>query len=127
VGGSVASGHDDGGRASIVVTTQVLGSLVSELVGDEAAVTVLMEAGVDPHTWQPSARDSEAIFEADLVVANGGGLEEGLGSVLDQAEAQGVPVFRAVDHLTASEPTVDASHEATSLPSARAAEDDEHD
>jgi len=84
---------------SVVVTTEVLGSVVDQLAGDLADVTVLMSGGVDPHSWQPSARDSQGIFEADLIVANGLDLEEGLASVLEQAEADGVPVFRAADHV----------------------------
>jgi zinc/manganese transport system substrate-binding protein len=84
-------------RGSVVVTTDVLGALASELVGDDAELTVLMEGGVDPHSWQPSARDSEAVFRADLVVANGSDLEEGLVDVLAQAESDGVPVFYASD------------------------------
>ena len=83
----------------LVVTTEVLGSVVGDLVGDAADVTVLMSAGVDPHSWQPSARDSQTVFEADLIVANGLDLEEGLVSVLEQAEAEGVPVFHATDHV----------------------------
>jgi zinc/manganese transport system substrate-binding protein len=58
-----------------------------------------MDGGSDPHAWQPSARDSEALFEADLIIANGFGLEEGLVGVPEQAEADGVTVFRATDHL----------------------------
>jgi len=99
-----AVGQDADDRPSVVVTTEVLGSLVSELVGDAAAVTVLMGAGADPHTWQPSARDTELLFGADLVVANGLGLEEGLAGVLAQAEAEGVPVFHAADHVAPSVP-----------------------
>ena len=90
---------DDPEPVSIVATTEVLGSVVSQLAGDVADVTTLMRDGVDPHSWQPSARDSEAIFEADVVVANGLDLEEGLASVLEQAEADGVTVFHAADHV----------------------------
>jgi zinc/manganese transport system substrate-binding protein len=86
-------------RASVVVTTEVLGSIVSDLVADTADVTVLMSGGADPHSWQPSARDSEALFRADLVVANGLDLEEGLVAVLEQAEADGVTVFHAAEHV----------------------------
>lgn len=85
---------------SIVVTTEVLGSVVDQLAGDVADVTVLMSGGVDPHSWQPSARDSQALFEAGLIVANGLNLEEGLASVLEQAESDGVTVFHAADHVS---------------------------
>ena len=83
----------------IVVTTSVLGAVVQDLVGDRATVTVLMGNGVDPHDWSPSAQDIETVDDADLVVANGLGLE-GADSVLAQAEADGVPVFGATDHVT---------------------------
>ncbi len=87
-------------RPVVVVTTEVLGALVRDLVGDRATVEVLMPSGADPHTWQPSARDVERIFGADLVVANGLSLEEGLHDILERAAAEGVPVFQAADHVT---------------------------
>jgi zinc/manganese transport system substrate-binding protein len=97
----VAATEDGSGRpVSIVVTTEVLGSIVDQLVGNAADVTTLMSGGVDPHTWQPSARETEALFDADLIVANGLDLEEGLAVVLDQAEADGVPLFHAADFIT---------------------------
>lgn len=86
-------------KPDIVVTYAVLGAVVQDLVGDRATVNVLMGNGVDPHDWSPSARDIEAVNRADLVVANGLGLEEGLHDVLEQAAASGVPVFEATDHI----------------------------
>jgi zinc/manganese transport system substrate-binding protein len=94
-----AQAPDGGPPASVVVTTEVLGSIVRELVADRADVTTLMESGADPHAWQPSARDAEAVFGADLVVANGLALEEGLLDVLREARASGLPVFEATEHI----------------------------
>ena len=94
----------DDGSISVVVTTEVLGSVVRELVGDRAEVRILMESGAEPHAWQPSARDAEVVFGADLVVANGLSLEEGLLHVLSQAEASGIPIFEATDHLPTRAP-----------------------
>ena len=50
---------------SVVVTYSVLGAVVVDLVGDRAAVTVLMGNGVDPHDWSPSAKDIERVMKAD--------------------------------------------------------------
>jgi zinc/manganese transport system substrate-binding protein len=86
-------------QKSIVVTHSILGSIVKELIGTEAAVTVLMPDGVDPHEWEPSARDIEKVNNADLVIRNGLGLESGLQSTLDQAAARGVAIFTATDHI----------------------------
>jgi len=88
---------------SVVVTTSVLGSVVRDLVGDRAAVTVLMGNGVDPHDWAPSAKDIEKVMNADIVVANGLALEEGFEKSLDEAEAAGVRVFHATDHIAIRE------------------------
>ncbi len=84
-------------RLDIVVTTTVLGALVRDLVGDGADVRVLMDGGMDPHDWAPSARDIEAVHAADLVVENGLGLEVGLQAALDDARREGIPVFAAAD------------------------------
>lgn len=89
-----------------MVTTPILGSLVQDVVGDAARVTVVMPNGADPHEFQPSAKDVEAISKADLIVENGLDLEEGLHDALDQARGDGVAFFTATDHValrTASE------------------------
>jgi zinc/manganese transport system substrate-binding protein len=102
----LAAGCSDAGAAqpsglpSVVVTYPVLGAVVTDLVGDRATVTVLMGNGVDPHDWSPSAKDIERVEKADLVVANGLGLESGLEKALAEAEKRGVAVFRATDHVT---------------------------
>lgn len=88
----------------VVVTTTVLGAVVRELVGDAAEVVTVIPDGADPHEYEPSARDIEAVTEADVVVANGLGLEEGLEDVLARVEGSGVPVVHVADHVTVREP-----------------------
>ena len=87
-------------RPNIVVTYSVLGSVVSDLVGDSATVTVLIPDGQDPHEFQPSARDIETINNASIVISNGLKFEEGLLEVLATAEANDVPQFRVGDSIT---------------------------
>lgn len=87
---------------TVVVTYPILGTLVRELVGDAATVKVLLPDGVDPHDYRPSARDTEAVDRADLIVANGLDLEEGLLGAIDAAEAKGTPVFRVAEHASAA-------------------------
>lgn len=84
------SGSGDGG---IVVTTNIMGDVVREVVGDDVEVTVLMPAGADPHSFEISAKQAAAVENADLIVSNGLGLEEGVQHIVDSAEDQGVPVL----------------------------------
>ncbi|MFH0751674.1 MAG: metal ABC transporter substrate-binding protein [Chloroflexota bacterium] len=109
---SAGGATPDPASPSVVVTYPILGAVVADLVGARAAVTVLMGNGVDPHDWSPSAKDIERVEKADLVVANGLDLEEGLAKPLAEAEKRGVVVFRATDHVairqTAAGPAGDA-------------------
>jgi zinc/manganese transport system substrate-binding protein len=98
-----ACGDDDGAasasgdRPHVVVTTSVLGDVVSELVGDEATVDVIMPPGAAPHEFQASAEQVAAMREADVLVTNGAGFEEGLTETIEATEQDGVPTFAAID------------------------------
>lgn len=94
---------DSPDRPLIVVTHSVLGAVVADVVGDAAEVEVLIPNGIDPHDWEPSAKDIERVNNADLVVANGLHLEVRLEEVLENAVAKGVRVFEATDHVTIRE------------------------
>jgi len=87
-------------KKSIVVTYSILGSIVKELVGDKATVTVSIPNGLDPHEWEPSAKDIETINKADLVIENGLGLEGGMQKTLQAARDSGVKFFTASDYIT---------------------------
>lgn len=97
-------------RADIVVTYSVLGSVVEQLVGDLATVSVIIPDGQDPHEFQPSAKDIESLNNAVLVVANGLDFEEGLEEPIDQAIDSGVNVFMVGDHITVREVSKDEDH-----------------
>lgn len=83
------------GEPLVVVTTNILGDVVHELVGDQAEVMTLMPADADPHSFEISARDAARMADADLLVANGLGLEEGVQHLVDAAESDGVPTVTA--------------------------------
>jgi zinc/manganese transport system substrate-binding protein len=94
----VSAADEDTG--SVAVTTEVLGSIVSQLVGDAGEVAVIMPSGANPHSYEPSARDAERMLNAAVLVSNGLELEEGLLSVLESAAGEGVTWFQAADHVT---------------------------
>ena len=58
-----------------------------------------MPIGADPHEFAASTRQAEAMTEADLLVVNGAGFEQGLAGVIDGARADGTPVFTFADHV----------------------------
>ncbi len=86
-------------RLHIVVTTTILGDVVQNIVGQRAAVEVLLPIGADPHDFRPSAQQVAALETADLVVANGLRLEAGLIDVLESAAADGANVLKVAAQL----------------------------
>ncbi|PPG91694.1 zinc ABC transporter substrate-binding protein [Rathayibacter sp. AY1F3] len=99
-------------RPLVIVSTNILGDVVGELVGDEAQVVTLMKPDADPHSFEISAQEAARLRSADLVVSNGLGLEEGLQQHLDEASAEDVPAFvagDAVDVLDYSEGDAEGS------------------
>lgn len=86
-------------RPLVAVTTNILGDVVSELVGDQAEVMTLMKPNADPHSFEISAQEAARLRSADLIVSNGLGLEEGLQQHLDSAAADDVETFVAGDAI----------------------------
>ncbi|MFJ3933960.1 zinc ABC transporter substrate-binding protein AztC [Streptomyces sp. NPDC090029] len=94
------SGDD---RPRVVVTTNILGDITREIVGEEADVSVLMKPNADPHSFGLSAVQAAELENADLVVYNGLGLEENVLRHVEAARESGVATFaagEAVDPLT---------------------------
>ncbi|MFG3257539.1 zinc ABC transporter substrate-binding protein AztC [Streptomyces sp. NPDC048172] len=101
--GLVGCSSEEDGRPTVVVTTNILGDLTRNVVGDEAEVRVLMKPNADPHSFGVSAAEAAEIEDADLVVYNGLGLEENVLRHVEAAREAGVPtlgVGSAVDPLT---------------------------
>ncbi|AHC27562.1 MULTISPECIES: zinc ABC transporter substrate-binding protein AztC [Mycobacteriaceae] len=92
-------GGQSTGRGAIVVTTNILGDVVRNIVGDTAPVRVLMHAGADPHSFGISAQDAAAMNDAALIVHNGLGLEENLVRNVETAAAQGASTIAVGEHI----------------------------
>ncbi|MFE1251004.1 zinc ABC transporter substrate-binding protein AztC [Streptomyces sp. NPDC058735] len=93
----------DDDRPRVVVTTNILGDVTREIVGDQADVTVLMKPNADPHSFGLSAVQAAELERADLVVYNGLGLEENVLRHVEAARESGVATFaagEAADPLT---------------------------
>ena len=96
------AGAESGGRTISVVTTIFpIYDWVREIVGSDAAhvqVTLLLDNGVDLHSYQPSAQDILTISTADLFIYVGGESDEWVEDVLASAMN---PDLRAVSLVEA--------------------------
>lgn len=95
VAGAACSPSEVGSeRFTVVATTSVWADVVGALDTDgEWTIETLVPRGADPHDYAPSAAQVAMVQRADLVVANGLGLEEGLEDALRSAEADGARIL----------------------------------
>ena len=73
-----SSDDSQGEGLRVVATTPLLAEFAGRVAGEDAQVSALIPLGVDLHSWQPSTTVARDIEQADVVIVNGHGLEEGL-------------------------------------------------
>ncbi|GII33721.1 metal ABC transporter substrate-binding protein [Planotetraspora mira] len=76
----------------VVATTTQVGDFARNVGGDKVVVQQILKPNVDPHDYEPSPADIQAIAEADVVVKNGVGLEKWLDQVITSAGFNGTIV-----------------------------------
>jgi zinc/manganese transport system substrate-binding protein len=96
---SSPSGEGAAERPDVVVTTNILGDVVGAAIGDVADVEVIMPLGSDPHDFAPSARQAESMENADLLVVNGAGFEEGMLDIIANVTDSGTEVVAFADQI----------------------------
>ncbi len=79
----------------IVASFYPMAEFARQIAGDHAEVITLIPAGVEPHDWEPSAKDMETIESADLLVYNGSGMEGFAEQVIDTLDLQKTSVVEA--------------------------------
>ena len=79
-------------RMIVVTTTTQLTDFATVIAGGHARVIGLIKANVDPHDYEPTAGDLEALSRAAVIVRNGVGLERWFDSTIRSAESKAVLV-----------------------------------
>ena len=78
-------------KPTIVATTNVWASVLSQVAGENFEVIALIEdPAMDPHSYEASARDQLAVSESSMFVMNGGGYDD---FALTLASAAGITAF----------------------------------
>jgi zinc/manganese transport system substrate-binding protein/manganese/iron transport system substrate-binding protein len=77
------------GRLSVVVTTTQLADFASVIGADRVTVYGVLKANVDPHDYEPSPADVDALAHADVIVKNGVGLEKWFDDTIASASPKG--------------------------------------
>ncbi len=119
--GCAADGGSPGGP-ELVASTDVWGSVVRSIAGDQASVTSIVSgSAADPHSYEPSASDAAAITDATLLVYNGGGYDPWVQRLLDGRNGpDAVNAYSLLDASALGEPQPADQHVFYDLRTAKA-------
>jgi len=87
-GGGATGDRAAGSRVTVVATTPQVADFVRIVGGDAVAVHQVLQPGVDPHEFEPSPADQEAIRYSSAIFESGLGLEGWVAGAVEAAGAK---------------------------------------
>lgn len=95
-------------KPKVVASHSVLCDLTRQVAGESIDMTCLIEAGQDPHVYNPKPSDRRAIEDADLILYGGYGFEPG---IIKMIEATNSPAPKiALSEVSVTKPLFAESH-----------------
>lgn len=116
---------ESGGRLTVVTTLFPYYDFVRQIAGENVDLTLVVPAGMDSHSFEPTPADIRTIEEADILIGNGGAMETWVTEVLEAIDTSGRTVAFMMDYVdTVEEEIVEGmenseeehEHEHDSLP-----------
>ncbi len=102
----VAKGQGTAGRLSVATTIFPYYDFVRQIAGDKVELRLVVPAGMDSHSFEPTPADMIHIQEADLFVYNGGEMERWVEEVLESVGDPGMRVVCMMDSVDVLEEEV---------------------
>lgn len=105
-----------GSVVNVVATTTIVGDVVRNVGGERIDLAVLLPPNADPHVFELTPQKLRTLIQADVVFANGLGLEEFLEDAMESAGGQ-INLVHVSEGITPRRPTEDEGED----------HDDEHE
>lgn len=74
---------DGSGKVTVYTSFYIMYDFTLKIAGDRAEVINMVPAGTEPHDWEPSPKDITGLYNADLFIYSGCGMEGWVTKVLD--------------------------------------------
>lgn len=108
--------QEDSGKLNVVTTLFPYYDFVRQIAGDNVELTMVIPAGMDSHSFEPTPADMLTIQNADVLISNGGEMEQWLAQALDAVDTSHMTVVSLMDYVDVLEEEhvegmEDASHE----------------
>ncbi|HHY40293.1 MAG TPA: zinc ABC transporter substrate-binding protein [Syntrophaceticus sp.] len=91
--------EDKESKLLVAVTIYPLAEFARGIVGDRATVTQIIPPGSEPHHWEPAPSDMKTIYETDVFIYHGAGMELWVEKILPELKDRKVKVIKATEGL----------------------------
>lgn len=86
-------------RLSVVTTIFPYYDFVRQVAGDRVKLKLIVPAGMDSHSFEPTPADMIAIEGADVLICNGGEMEHWVSQVLESLDTGHMTVLKMMDYV----------------------------
>lgn len=88
-------------KLKVVTTLFPYYDFTRQVAGDKVELTMVVPAGMDSHSFEPTPADVQVIRDADVLICNGGALEHWLSQVLSAVDSDSMTVLTGMDQVNA--------------------------
>ena len=99
IGTGESSQPAESGKLNVVATLFPYYDFVRQIAGDRVELTMVIPAGMDSHSFEPTPADMLTIQNADVLVSNGGEMEQWLDQVLEAVDSSKTTVVSMMDYV----------------------------
>ena len=129
--GAFDASSEENGKLKVAVTLFPYYDFVRQIAGDQVDLQMVIPAGMDSHSFEPTAADIRTIQHADVLISNGGTMEHWLEDTLGALDTSNMTIVTMMDYVDTVEEEIvegmeDAGHDHDHAHSHAAADDHDH-
>ena len=129
--GAFDASSEENGKLKVAVTLFPYYDFVRQIAGDQVDLQMVIPAGMDSHSFEPTPADIRTIQHADVLISNGGTMEHWLEDTLSALDTSNMTIVTMMDYVDTVEEEIvegmeDAGHDHDHAHSHAAADDHDH-
>lgn len=114
--GAFDASPEAAGKLKVAVTLFPYYDFVRQIAGDQVDLQMVIPAGMDSHSFEPTPADIRTIQHADVLISNGGTMEHWLDETLAALDTTSMTIVTMMDYVDAVEEEIvegmeDADHD----------------
>ena len=111
--GAFDAASEENGKLKVAVTLFPYYDFVRQIAGDQVDLQMVIPAGMDSHSFEPTPADIRTIQHADVLISNGGTMEHWLTETLDALDTSNMIQVTMMDYVdTVEEELVEGMEDA---------------